>query len=485
MKLLKLLIIGALAAAVFAAPLMAAPAAAAATTPTATKPAATTAKPAATTAKPAAAPAATAPAPSAPAEAPKVSEKQELAIFALGYYGWSIPKEVLGSIDNQIQKVFIDLGRFTITGVTKRLSSDGLEAFIETLKKAKEKNFVMPAKFQFGEATLTEAEFNKLLGAFIVAVPVVSEFNSAYNGKLNQWETDIKTHVTFIDVGDGGTVIGMAEVKSSGSDQQNQNKSISSAIDGIPMQLQYEVRKIEAFQLVTRVLTVSGDAVKLQLGRNMGIKKGDEYSVIVSETVEGFKNDSEKGLVAIKDVGSEVSTGQVVYSSIKIAKDAQLREIPRLGMDVEGYYHQLIGETGASIPGLRIVYSRGFYEFRPYIAIQVPIGQITYWDWGFGDFITVNAILGGEYNLHMGRLTVTPFGGIGASYLHYTGSYDYGDTNWLSHIGAQVDVRASFLLTRELKVFAEAGYEQWFTMDDSWFRNYGGLSVGAGVAYKL
>ena len=56
------------------------------------------------------------------------------------------------------------------------------------------------------------------------------------------------------------------------------------------------MRKIEAFQINTRVLTASGNEIKLQLGRNMGIKKGDEYSVMVSETIEGFKNDTEKGL---------------------------------------------------------------------------------------------------------------------------------------------------------------------------------------------
>ena len=39
----------------------------------------------------------------------------------------------------------------------------------------------MPDKFTFGEATLTEAEFNKLVGAFIVATPIVSEFNSRYD----------------------------------------------------------------------------------------------------------------------------------------------------------------------------------------------------------------------------------------------------------------------------------------------------------------
>jgi len=278
-------------------------------------------------------------------------------------------------------------------------------------------------------------------------------------------------------------MIGMAEVKSSGSDSSNQNKSISSAIDGIPMQLQYEIRKIEAFQISTRVLAVSGSEIKLQLGRNMGLQKGDEYSVIVSESVEGFNNDSEKGLVTIKNVGSEVSTGQVVYSDIKLAKDVQLREIPRLGMDIEGYFH-IAG--GASIPGVRAVYSRGFYDFRPYAAVQIPVSSISSY-WGLFSVIPVNILVGGEYNLYMGRLTVTPFGAVGASYARVVSPLTNSDdkTDWLSHYGVQAYVRGSYLFTRELRVFAEAGIEEWISADKAFFDNYGGLSVGGGVAYKL
>ncbi|HET7838137.1 MAG TPA: hypothetical protein VFL04_00155, partial [Rectinemataceae bacterium] len=46
--------------------------------------------------------------------APVVSEKKDVAIFALGYYGFAIPMEGLGNIDSEIQKVFVDLGRFNI-----------------------------------------------------------------------------------------------------------------------------------------------------------------------------------------------------------------------------------------------------------------------------------------------------------------------------------------------------------------------------------
>ena len=431
------------------------------------------------------------------AATPTVSEKKDVAIFALGYYGWAIPLETLGSIDIEIQKVFVDLGRFNIIGYTERLSSGGLQQFIATLKKAKEANFVMPEKFQFGEAVLTEAEFNKLVGAFIIATPIVSEFNSRYNSDKSQWETDIKTNVTFIDVGAGGSVLGIAEVKTSGSDKNNQNKSISSAIEGIPMQLQYEVRKVPAFQINTRVLTASGSEIKLQLGQNMGIKKGDEYSIMVSETVEGFKNESEKGLVAIKDVGSEVSTGQVLYSSIKLTKDVQLHEIPRLGIDAEPFLHVVTGtklttfdqaaDTGSNIiVGLRVPLSRGFYGVRPFGEIQVPVNGIrTFFT---AVMVPIDAVFGAEYRLNLGRLSITPYGGIGASYIYVSEAISGKSANtsdtYIPHIGAQGYVNIAFLITRDMRVFAEAGGEYWLALSPL-YSNYGGLGFGAGVSFKL
>ena len=164
---------------------------------------------------------------------PKVSEQQEVAIFAMGYYGWNIPREALGSIDLEIQKVFLDLGRFTVMGYTQRFTSTDVQSFVDILKKAKETNFVLPEKYQFGEAFLTEADFNRLVGSFIIAVPVVTSYNSQYVDN-KEWRTDIKTNVSFINVADG-TMMGIANVETQGTSRETQYKSVQEAIDGIPV----------------------------------------------------------------------------------------------------------------------------------------------------------------------------------------------------------------------------------------------------------
>ncbi len=417
---------------------------------------------------------------------PEVSAKQDVAVFGIGYYGWSIPYEALGSIDHEIQKVFVDLGRFNIIGMTQRLSPGGLDQFIATLKSAKESTFVMPEKYQFGEAFLTEAEFNKLVGAFIVAVPVVTNFNSFYNSKSTRYETTITTSVTFIDVSAGGRVIAMNKIESSGSDKNSQRNSISSAVNSIPTQLQFQIRSIPEFQINTRILATSGSEIKLQLGHNMGIQTGDEYAVIDDRSVEGFSDDREAGLIVIKEVGPEVSTGSVLYTTIPLGKDTQLREIPRQGADLDIYLHSVGGTTPSLIPGFRATASRGFYGIRPFVAAQVPLSLISNFLLGLVQIVPVNAVVGAEYLVNFGRLSFAPYAGIGISYFHVTSPWVSTDTDFISHVGLLAYGRVSYLVSRDMKVFADLGIEQWLKVT-SLFGNksYGGTSFGAGVTFKL
>lgn len=420
---------------------------------------------------------------------PEISVKQDIAVFSLGYYGWNIPSQALGSIDMEIQKVFSDLGRFTILGVSQRLSSGGLEQFIATIKQAKQANFIMPDKYIFGEAFLTQAEFNKLVGAFVVVVPVVTEFNSFYNIKNLQYETTIKTGITFIDVSEGGTVIAIKTIQTSGSDKNNQQKSISSAISSIPGQLQYEVRSISQFQIKTRVLAVQGSTIRIQMGANMGIMKGDEYAILQKATVSGFDDTREVGLVVIKDVGPEVSTGEVLYSSIRLGQDTQLREIPRLGSELDLFVHYLSGPISTVLPGFRAVAARGFYGVRPFAAIQVPLSLMNnFLVWGVlpVEIFPINAILGAEYAMNMGRLSLAPSAGIGVSYYHVTSTFISTDTDFLSHIGVSANLHAAYLLNRNTKAFVDLGYEYWIAVSSFWGNtSYSGPTVGAGVTFKL
>lgn len=416
---------------------------------------------------------------------PTVSQKQDMAIFGLGTYGYPIPLEVLGRVDLDIQKVFVDLGRFNVIGYQQRLSSADLPAFEEAIKQSKQGSVVIPDKYQFGEALLTQAEWNRLVGAFIVAVPVVGGFDSQYNQKTFRWEASITVDVTFLDVASGGSVLGQAHVVSSGSSKSNQFQSISDAVGGIASQLTFEIRKIDAFQIRSKVVAVKGDEVRMALGRNMGVTVGDEFAIERLGMVAGLRDDREVGLIVIKNVGAEVSTGRAIYGAGEADASAQLREIPRLGVDFDPYLH-LLGMPGswAFLPGVRAVVSRGFYDVRPYVAAQIPVGQVISVFTAL--FVPVNVTAGAEYDLGFGRLTLTAYAGIGASYVHFFEaiSSTSTDTDFFSHVGAQAWGKVSWLFTRDLRVFVEGGVEGWLPVSP-FFSGYGGLGFGAGADLKL
>lgn len=408
------------------------------------------------------------------AQAPEVSEKKDIAIFSLGYYGWNIPLEALGSIDSDIQKTFVSLGRFNIIGMTQKFSSSGVEQFIGAVRKAKEAGFTLPEKYQFGEAILTEAEFNRLLGAFIVAVPVVTSFASGWDAPNARWETEVKVDVTFLDV-ESGSTIDVARLDCSASDKTDQSKSVSAAIGGIASSLEFQIRSIDAFAIKTRVLAVTGSEVKIQLGSDMGIVKGDEYAITRTESLAGIKDERETGLILIKEVGSRISTGLVLYNEGKLGPDAQLKEIARMGSDLEPFISVVATGDGLVFePGLGFALSRGFFGLRPLMQFGIPIGP----SYSGLNPIPLKVSAGGRYDLHYGRLTLSPEAVLGTTIVFADEAG--GATRKLANFGGKACIQASWLPSRDMRVFAEAGGEAWFGTP-----GWAGVGFGLGASFKF
>ena len=76
--------------------------------------------------------------------AQEVSEKKDIAVFNLSYSDYSIPSGALGLVDQSIQNVFIDLGRFNIIGMKYRLESNDIDDFINKIQELKEQNVEVP-----------------------------------------------------------------------------------------------------------------------------------------------------------------------------------------------------------------------------------------------------------------------------------------------------------------------------------------------------
>jgi hypothetical protein len=411
---------------------------------------------------------------------PVVSTKQDIAVFSLGYYGWFIPFQALGTIDLKIQEVFSDIGRFTVFGTAQRLSSNGLQQFIDALRRTKQGNVVVPEQYQFGEAFLTKAEFERLTGAFIVVVPVVTNFAVYWDAKAATWHCSITTGFTFIDVAHDATVIAVESIDTSGSDKTSMNSAVMYAINAIPAQLEYKIRSIPQFQISTRILEAQGPTVKIQLGANMGLKKGDEYAIIEKRTFGIIEDTREAGLIVITDVGQQVSTGRVLYASAGLNADTQLKEIARQGVDFDLYFHS---SGGQMLPGFRMTASRGFYPLRPFVGIQIPLGNAIITT--VVDIVPVNAILGAEYMIPIGRLHIAPYAGVGLTYVHIAVPPFGYESDSLTHLGAQAGGRIGYLVSRDIRLYVDVGADYWLPLDHIHFKEYGGLTIGAGISFKL
>lgn len=431
------------------------------------------------------------------AQQAEISKKQDVAVFALGYYGYNIPLEVLANVDAEIQGVFVNLGRFNVLGQTERFSSKDVQEFINLIQTAKQNNTPLPDEVKFGDVQLTEGLLKKLYGAFVVVIPTIVDFK--VEKPNNEYQARIKTSVAFLNVAEG-TTIGMANIETTGTSRETQTKAVAEAINAIPVQLTYEVRKIPAFTLRTQVLQADAFEAKMQFGTDMGVVVGDEYVVVKRSTIGGLVDEREDGLLVIKDVGPQVSTAAVRYAGPTLKEGAQLREVPRLGFDAEPYLYymnyfgtvygwdlgtqNLTPTNGVLAAGLKVAVSRGFYDVRPIVGIQLNFDPALW--------LPVIAYAGVEYNMYLRRLALTGTaalaGASNAIVRILEENLSESDDPWFTHYGIKLNAGASYLISRDMRIFANVGLDYLLGLANSLggpFQSYGGYGIAAGVAFKL
>lgn len=419
-----------------------------------------------------------------------VSERKEIAVFKLSYYRFDIPNAVLGGIDEEIRSVFINLGRFDVVGLTQRLEEGDLNEFIGKIKLYKEEKVEIPEEVQMGKEFFTKADFDSLVGSFIVVVPAVANYVVA-RLDTGEYQIKIKTSFSFVNVEEGRT-FAQAFVDTEGKDE-NVDLAIKDALDSIPMQLTFEVRKIPEFQLKTGVIEVRGSEIIIELGRDLGLKAGDEYVIVSGEILQSGKAlTRENGLVVIKEVSDEVSVAKVIYARPKPQIGDQLREVPRFGMDTTPYVHYARGvfykKNQTLLVGARQAVSRGFFGFRPLVAIEVPLIA------NIAAAIPLNIYVGGEYDIYFGRFQLVPMAGfgIGGAYLWYLRNQSDEDKFVLTHVGGLAGITANYLFNKNFRFSVEVGYLNWYSLvplkyffeGEYLFPDYDGLFVGVGMTIK-
>jgi hypothetical protein len=408
----------------------------------------------------------------------EVSQKRDIAVFSLSYARWGVPQGALTLVDDEIKDVFINLGRFNVLGMSYRLEAEGIEEFIAKIREVKERDVELPETVRLGQQAFTEADFDRLVGSFIVVIPGVSFYESGRTDS-GGFTAELKVTFTFVNV-EKADAIGYFDIETTGSGESLQ-QAVKDAAEGIPAELQFELRKIPEFQLKTGIIDVNRGNVLLEFGTNMGVARGDEY--LITETrilATGHAVSDEVGLLIVKDVEEEISFAKVIYSSRRPQIGDQLEEIPRLGFDTAAYAHVIVDPAGDGVYGaigVRQSTSRGFFNFRPFVGIEIPFGVTGLLG---TDGLTVNLYGGGELNWYLWRLQFVPAAAIGIA-----GAIPLGDDEEsfsVSHVGGLVQISASYLVSKDFKVGIDLGYAAWFAPGAA--LSYTGLLAGAGVTLK-
>lgn len=441
----------------------------------------------------------------------QVSEKQDLSLFLLNYYGAPVYKpqnvkvtahygnvdvtvmlkgsgrsdidnlfqQTIGAVDQSIQKVFVDLGRFNIIAMPQRLTNGDVASFIQAIKDFKEKNLVIPDAVSLGQQAFTEADFNRLTGSFIIVIPSVTFYDVVWIEQKTDgyFKASVSVAFSFIDARDN-TQLAQVNLDLSGTDHDSEAAAMKSAVDSLPGQLTYEVRKIPAFQISTGITQILRGDVVLEFGKNMGIQLGDEYNITQPEELGGSVEEKRTGLLIIKDVREKVSIAQVIYADPPPKLGDQLREAPRVGVDFSiygsGMFNNPFDFSGFAISA-RVTPSRGFFALRPIVDIGVVVGSGV--SIGPNGEFPVSAMIGGEYNLYLGRFKIAPnilVGGILLIPQSQTEDYSFGGFR------LQADLKLSVLVLDTVEPFIEAGYGLLVGGP----KLFSGFILSAGVTFK-
>lgn len=274
----------------------------------------------------------------------EISERQDLAIFGLTYYSYDIPDDVLGYVDSSISHVFINLKRFNVLGYGNyRIESRDIDDFIKRIRETQAAKAKEAGTYdeKFGTVVISGEDFDRIVGSFLVVLPSLSNYSAGIEQTevksglttyvVDSYVVDIVVDMTFVNVREG-TQEESVRITGRGGDV-NLDRANKKAVDSAISMLSYRIRQIDAFKIKSGVIRARGDTIFFELGKNIGVKPGDEYEVMTKQEIgkTGRIVELPTGLVRVKKVYPDTTEAKVVFQKEKITEGDQLIEVATIG----------------------------------------------------------------------------------------------------------------------------------------------------------
>ena len=418
-----------------------------------------------------------------------VSSKKDIAVFRLSQSG-VMPMDIAARIDQRITAAVASFRRFNVIGMQYRLNTADVSLFINKIKESKAQLSDLPETVLSGEEAFTRADWERLTGAFLVFGPRITAYQEAIlyedaivDGKkaVKQfWEIKIEGALSIVDVsGAAGERIipfSVTRVLTRRSD------AIDSAIEAVTDAVYDAVKFEPEFTLSSGILEVDRqrNTVTIELGKNMGIQVGDEYTLQKPVSVGGHPSSVATGFFIISEVHDTFSLGKIVYATQPVVEGDSVKERPYYNLILQGY-----GGVTVPVTGVKQGHAKEYMRVQPTLgvkgicrynfhfsvlfgyeyAIQQPIGQssvlaskpLKLSPFGMM-YIGV-----GVHNLYTGRFKITPelqlcYSGVrvGAQNVSRTQRYN-GFMVTASQLGGRVVVSADYFLSRNWTAGVSAG----------------------------
>jgi hypothetical protein len=408
------------------------------------------------------------------AEEKTVAKSLVLLQFAPGKTGLSSDRfaEVLSGMGSKIAL----WGGYDIIVSGLAFDSEAVPALLEKLKE-KTGGAAVPESVRIGETTVSRADFEVLARADVLVIPSLAEYASEEEKRTaggSRWKVRLKTVFDFI-IREGEYTRMTRMVETMGYDP-NPERAQSDAVKTVLPQFTYESEMLVGREKRITVLAVDGGDVFIGAGNKRGLLPGTEFTV--REHVSGEGEDTgtrEKGLLLISEVTDDVSVATILYADPALELGDTVEEISRLGLEISPSalaFIPLADPAALTVyAGVRVTLAKAVYTLRPLFAIESVVYPFsTYQLW-----FPLRPFVGAEIRLHFGRFELAALPMIGIE--HWFSLAPEQSSRFIG-FGLRGLVQASLLVSRDVKVFLEGGYEYWFGTRE-------GLLAGGGISIKL
>jgi hypothetical protein len=402
----------------------------------------------------------------------------------------TIPEEEIDTslklLESRVQKIFLGLAGFDVRLMDYVLAYEDLMLFLNQVKIYTAGEQELASDVKVGEQIFSQQDFSQIIDSELVIIPLLTSLirEEVINEEMpSKYKVIVSITYTVIDI-KNAVVLKNIVLESIGYDE-DKDQALADALENIPLQLTYEVRSMDVFSLGAGIVEIIDPDVVIKLGKDAGVSVGDEYSILDShteDTAEQTEN-REKGLIIIHDIEEKVSIGKVIYADDPLTVGTTVKQISRLGLTVIPYVHVEIDFERFlfnGFSGLKFILTKGFFAIQPVLCFEFGLYPFERLE----AELPLRAYGGLDFNIYLGRFQLAGMVAVGTEVVTALSADSRVEGFDFSSFGLAGIATISYLITRDLRLMLDLGYQAWFALNDN-YMNYESLICGAGVGIKF